>query len=803
MDKVHLEMLLKRGTTMIKVEGLTKIYKTRRLDVTALSEVDLVLPSRGLVAIYGENGCGKTTLLNILATADTDYKGSVSYDGIDYRTVIPALRRNVISFVLQEEHFIPYLNLSENLALFGDEDAADATRQALARYELSEKAEVDPKNLSGGQKQRSSIIRGILKKSEVLLVDEPTSSLNEEMEAAVFAELKAYAKEKLVILVSHNIRLIRANADLIIHMDKGRIGSVESNAKNDLRYDGTTVSVPRNFFNLSALDPEFVKASLTKSGELTVKARSDEANEEREADYRPRDTRESWVSPKPIGGKRKRKLVLSSLLHIKGTLALGISIVSLFAILISFLFSFAYFNQSEFVFQSLSDNLDGFIRFEKDSTVSIDSDEGKQRLSLGKYLAYEKAYPSPKLLLVDSSIQLSLPYESQRDGIYKNFLYGTVFCDENDIELVCGEFCEADEILLTDYLADAFIACSSEYDMYAAILERGIFIQETHYKVSGIVDTDYEKYLDKYTDPSFEHSQSYIDYQNGMQNIYARMYRSLEAYLESDAIWYTPVQHGNRFCNTYSTEANRPLFEGVIDSFEEIASSDCYINEAMADEIGEASRVRTAAGYFYVKGVVSDGREEATLYVLDAKLTEMKMAPFSSVQSLLTIPASADEIAFLSEHDMMHGTSLSGYIRDVTNIISIASRIFLFLAILLSTFVLIAVTALVSRTLRGDRTAIALLKSGGHSTRSILSLEVWKLTILFALSSTASALLYLLASWLLNAALTGAFDMKIHLSILEAKTFLLTNAILIGAFAVSSTIALWRNSKRSIIKMLS
>ena len=424
---------------------------------------------------------------------------------------------------------------------------------------------------------------------------------------------------------------------------------------------------------------------------------------------------------------------------------------------------------------------------------------------MGSYLSYEETFTSPKLLIVDygNSLHPTLPFVSQHEGIYGNILYGTAFCDENDFALAYGEFCEAGEILLTDYLADAFVACSPEHDGYASITEKGFWISGVHFTVSGIIDTDYEKYLDRYADPDFLHSPSYLDYFYAMQNVYALIYQSLEAHLESDAIWYMPIQQGNRVSNVYAIEKSSSLFDGVIDASKPISLTDCYINEALQAELGEATRIRTVAGYVNVKGVVSDGLEEGTLYVPDMKLKELKAAPFSSIQAIVTMLDSSDEVAFLSEYDMTHYTSLSDSLQDVIRIISLASRIFLFLAILLTTFVFVAVLSTVNKLLRADRIAIALLKIGGYATRSILALEAWKPCILFALSSVASSLLYFSSSHLLNAALSSSFDAEINLLILDAKTFLLTAAILLGEFAAASALSLVIHGRKRIIALLS
>ena len=124
---------------MIKIVNVSKDYKVKSGLFRALSGINLELPNTGFVSLYGENGCGKTTLLNLISTLDTDYQGEILYNGKDIRTIASFYRRDIISSVLQENYFVDYLDVSDNIRIFS-EDYDDATiNEELSRYKVEEK----------------------------------------------------------------------------------------------------------------------------------------------------------------------------------------------------------------------------------------------------------------------------------------------------------------------------------------------------------------------------------------------------------------------------------------------------------------------------------------------------------------------------------------------------------------------------------------------------------------------------------------------------------------------------------------
>ncbi len=201
----------------------------------ALRDVDLEL-YRGEFAVFlGPSGSGKSTLLNILGGLDVPTSGSVDFLGHELTTaddrVLTDFRREHVGFVFQFYNLIPSLTARENVALV-TEVAADpmAPEQALGRVGLADRMDHFPAQLSGGEQQRVAIARGIAKKPDVLLCDEPTGALDFETGKQVLEVLEGTNRElgTTVAVITHNAA-VAAMADRVIRLRSGGIVSIERN----------------------------------------------------------------------------------------------------------------------------------------------------------------------------------------------------------------------------------------------------------------------------------------------------------------------------------------------------------------------------------------------------------------------------------------------------------------------------------------------------------------------------------------------------------------------------------------------
>jgi putative ABC transport system ATP-binding protein len=200
---------------MIRLDKVSKTYRTDKVETLALKDIDLHVGKGEFVAMMGPSGCGKSTLLNLIGLLDRPGQGSVAIDGIPlvrYRDrQLAKLRNQTFGFIFQRFHLIPDLRVIDNVELpllyrsmKGSERRALA-RAALEKVGLGARMNHYPNQLSGGQQQRVAIARAIVGKPQVLLADEPTGNLDSKMGAEVIDILLQLNREgTTVVMVTHD-----------------------------------------------------------------------------------------------------------------------------------------------------------------------------------------------------------------------------------------------------------------------------------------------------------------------------------------------------------------------------------------------------------------------------------------------------------------------------------------------------------------------------------------------------------------------------------------------------------------------
>ena len=218
-------MLNKIGV-MLVIKGLSKSYGGAR-PREVLRGIELDLARGEYVAIMGDSGVGKSTLLNLIAGLEVPDRGSIALDGVDLSALDDAertlLRRKRIGFVFQAFHLLPHLTSAQNVALPLALNGASSTQIAervgamLAAVGLASAADAYPRELSGGELQRAAIARALVHRPLLLLADEPTGNIDPETAAHVLALLREQVKREsgAGILVTHSVAAA-ATADRIL-----------------------------------------------------------------------------------------------------------------------------------------------------------------------------------------------------------------------------------------------------------------------------------------------------------------------------------------------------------------------------------------------------------------------------------------------------------------------------------------------------------------------------------------------------------------------------------------------------------
>ena len=218
---------------MLELKGICKRYVTQSFTQVALDNVSLSFRDNEFVAILGPSGSGKTTMLNVIGGLDHFDSGDLLIDGISTKDFHDrdwdVYRNNRIGFVFQSYNLIPHQTILENVELaltltgVGHAERRQRACEALEKVGLGEHVNKRPSQLSGGQMQRVAIARALINDPEIVLADEPTGALDSTTSVQVMDLLKDVARDRLVIMVTHNPELAYQYATRIVNLADGKI----------------------------------------------------------------------------------------------------------------------------------------------------------------------------------------------------------------------------------------------------------------------------------------------------------------------------------------------------------------------------------------------------------------------------------------------------------------------------------------------------------------------------------------------------------------------------------------------------
>lgn len=218
---------------MLQLKNIVKQYGEGDTAVTALNGVSITFRENEFVAILGHSGCGKTTMLNIIGGLDHYTSGDLIINGVstkDYKDRDwDAYRNHSIGFIFQSYNLIPHQTVLANVELaltisgVSKSERRKRAVEALEKVGLGNQLHKKPNQMSGGQMQRVAIARALINNPDILLADEPTGALDSETSIQVMELLKEIAKDKLVIMVTHNPELAEQYANRIVRIKDGTL----------------------------------------------------------------------------------------------------------------------------------------------------------------------------------------------------------------------------------------------------------------------------------------------------------------------------------------------------------------------------------------------------------------------------------------------------------------------------------------------------------------------------------------------------------------------------------------------------
>jgi putative ABC transport system permease protein len=276
MQTVHKINIFLGGKLVLELKGIKKAYQVGGVENIALDGVDVKFGEKGLVAILGQSGSGKTTALNIIGGLDRYDSGDLFIKGKSTKDFNDkdwdAYRNNSIGFIFQSYNLISHLSVQANVEMGMQLSGVSLSKRRAKAKELLEMVGLKnhthkkPTQLSGGQAQRVAIARALANDPEILLCDEPTGALDSATSVQVMDLIKELSKDRLVIMVTHNAEIAEQYADRTIRFKDGKV--VEDTEK-------VTDTTEKNDFKLKRTSMNFLTAlSLSGKNILTKKGRT-------------------------------------------------------------------------------------------------------------------------------------------------------------------------------------------------------------------------------------------------------------------------------------------------------------------------------------------------------------------------------------------------------------------------------------------------------------------------------------------------------------------------------------------------
>lgn len=519
---------------MIKLVNVNKYFnRFKSNQIHVINNTNLELPETGLIALLGESGCGKTTLLNAIGGLDKINSGAIYVNGkkMPRGTTYAKdkLRTLNIGYIFQNFNLLDNMTVFDNIAIslkmIGIKNKKEIENRV---YYVLEKTNMYRfrnrlcSDLSGGQRQRVAIARALVKNPSVIIADEPTGNLDSKNTIEVMNIIKNISTSKLVILVTHEKDIAYFYASRIIKLEDGKILSNEENTDNnelDLRMDNKIYlkdykiqdKINRGPYNFNIYSNNETNIDLDiaiKNGNIYIRSNSknievvdDNSNIEFVNDNYKKITKEDYEKTKFDLSKldnSKKKLKYSSIYNLFGGLALGFKKVKSYSVLkkillIGFVFSVM------FIFYALS-NIFGILNIEDSQFVEYNKNYYTVTSSKGNVDLYYKLssmesvdYVLPGDSIINFSIQNNLYQYKYWNSNYKASMSSLNMIDDKDI--ISGRKPENNK----EVLIDKFIYEKYEKDMnypinqynilkYEDLINKEVKLGKEKYLITGIVD---------------------------------------------------------------------------------------------------------------------------------------------------------------------------------------------------------------------------------------------------------------------------------------------------------------------------
>lgn len=504
---------------MIKITSLCKVYRAKYgRKGYALTNVNLDLPDTGLVFVLGKSGSGKSTLLNLIGGLDKITYGQIEVNGNDISRLSERqmcdYRNTHIGFIFQDYHLIEELTIYENIAtalhLRRIKDKGRVS-EALARVGLAGYERRHPSELSGGERQRVAIARAIVKDPKVILADEPTGNLDPNTASSIIALLQSLSRDRLIMVVSHNLREAKTYADRIIELSDGQVcGDFSRNPKvgNGVSAIDDIIFYPEGR-ELSDNDIAIINSHpyshFVKQRDKYVATR-----------VRIPEGPKTEIVKENLSFSKRMRMSRKFLMSRTGMIAMSSFMVAVVMVILALAQTVMDFDASRVIADEMRKNEQSSLllkaginedlsrQYNRTYGVEVDQSDIDAFYAAGYqgniYPVYTHTLP-----ITTRSQRLSLGGSYFSSSPYINETLGTLIVDDAFLQEKFGEFeyvAKLDTfqpygVLITDYIADAILATNTKYrdKTYKDILGRYTYSNSTLSQayVNGIINTGYKE----------------------------------------------------------------------------------------------------------------------------------------------------------------------------------------------------------------------------------------------------------------------------------------------------------------------
>lgn len=801
---------------MLRIENITKIYKNKNKNTLALKDIDLTLPDTGLISIIGQSGCGKTTLLNLIGLIDTPTNGKVIYNGIEFDNENEDYIRNkVVTTVFQEDMFFHELTVGGNIRValeVQDNYTEDGkTRNLLNQVGLESKYEVYPSELSTGQKQRVTLTRSLAREFDILLADEPTANLDEKTELLIFKILKSISEHKLVLLVTHNKNIANLYSDRIIEIHDGEIiYDVNNSLKRDISIDiSDDIVYVSNDTHTDINDWAIIKKLVLEKKEILLRLDSKEHNcEQNEAiPYNetallvPTKTKLSFSFIKFLSTNiiknQKMKFLMTYLFF--GFMLTLLTLIVYFA-------DFSVENMTHDAFRNNGIKYSNYIYFEEFEPRQISDFVLEEMInSTGSEIRALSNFDE-EILVYDIPSHTNFNYFERPDSYY---IKGLSFVSEEEVDIIIGVFPVDNQVMITDYTADRIISASDDWQDYSDIVGEEIEYLNFSYVISGIIDTDMERF--EVLRDVFETEDLIArEFDTMCNDIYQRFYvpKDLkEKYQSLDSVSLV-IDRGSSIIQLSKIEDGLFNLTLLIDfQSEDSVQNGIYISKSLYDLylIEESYGVNNPYIYignniYDVKGVISDNldNQEHLVYAENEMYIKIINEYFSTDEVLVEV-SSKDIVEYMHNHGFEHQTHISDEINTIINFIDVIQSLLISIMVVIIVILTIAVIANQHTINKFNKKRWALLRMMGMEVKHfILKMQYYHL-LSFLIETILVILLSYISIYTINNYIRNTLDLNLEIiSIKISNLIIIILVYLLLTSLISYIMTKWFLSRKII-----